>query len=114
MPSSARIVFTAVSVSVAMCSSAPAQVVPEEFTTANGETILLPSIAEMECEEIDKVLTIIDNTRYRENAPEPHNEADVPLFRYETKLAREHYTRCVILRKHYSGGLLLMPRSKSN
>jgi hypothetical protein len=67
----------------------------EDFVTAKGSKISMPEIESMTCGEMEVTLTAIDLTRYRENAPVPHDTADKPLFVYEKKLARVHYHTCV-------------------
>ncbi len=89
------------------------QTVEREFTTVSGKTLILPPVSGMECAEIDKTLARIDSTRYRGNAPLPHDKGDCPLLHYELLLAEENYNRCVIVRKRMSGGLLIMKRSQS-
>ena len=93
--------------------AAQAQTVEREFTTFSGDTLILPPIKNMECSDMDKMLARIDSTRYRENAPTPHNKADGPLFEYEILLAEESYERCVLLRKRVTRGSLFMQRLKS-
>lgn len=83
--------------------SAPASAAGEQvehlslgyFTTAAGERLHLPALAELACDDIDRILTSIDATRYRENAPTPHNPADRPLYEYEMKLAQRQFKECV-------------------
>lgn len=94
-------------------NAAQAQAVEWEFTTATGETLVLSPIDAMECADMDKMLARIDSTRYRENAPTPHHEADEPLFEYELLLAEENYNRCVLVRKRTTGGLMIMRRLQS-
>ena len=94
-------------------SAAQAQAAGGEFTTSSGKTLMLPPIQSMKCPEMDKMLARIDSTRYRENAPTPHNKADAPLFEYELLLAEENYNRCVLVRKKVTGGLIIMRRSES-
>ena len=79
-----------------------------QFTTAAGTTIVIAPVDGMKCTEIDKKLARIDATRYRENAPVPHNAADAPLYDYETQLAEESYHRCVAARKKTGGGIMNM------
>jgi hypothetical protein len=92
---------------------AQAQSAGGQFTTASGKTLMLPPIKSMECPEMDKMLARIDSTRYRENAPTPHNKADAPLFEYELLLAEENYNRCVLVRKKVTGGIIYLRRPKS-
>lgn len=79
-----------------------------EFTTAAGRTLVLAPVDGMKCAEIDKMLARIDATRYRENAPTPHDAADAPLYEYETMLAQESYNRCVAARKKSGSGMMIM------
>lgn len=84
-----------------------------EFTTVAGITLLLPSISGMDCPEIDKTIARIDSTRYRGNAPQPHDLVDCPLSDYELLLSKENYNRCVLVRKKVTGSISLIKRSKS-
>lgn len=84
-----------------------------EFTTASGKTLMLEPVTNMKCPEMDNMLARIDATRYRENAPAPHNKADAPLFEYELSLAEENYNRCALVRKGASGGLNILRRTNS-
>ena len=79
-----------------------------EFTTAAGRTVTLAPVDTMKCAEIDKKLARIDATGYRDNAPAPHDAADVPLYEYETMLAQESYNRCVAARKKTGSGMKIM------
>lgn len=102
-----------VTIGLALGSFAHAQAVDSEFTTSLGETLILQPIADMECAEMDKMLARIDSTRYRENAPTPHNIADAPLFEYELTLAEENYNRCVVIQKNKTRGILIIRRPVS-
>ena len=86
---------------------------PSTFTTAEGSTLALPPIDQMECEEMERVLALIDSTGYRRNAPTPHDAADAPLYEYELALAEENYHRCVIVLQKLGGGLYMIRRSRS-
>lgn len=110
MTSFAKIAIGTMSLSMIGAGSAYAQAAPEEFTTAAGDTLILSPIAEMECDEMEVMLSRIDSTGYRENAPTPHDEADTPLFEYELTLAEENYHRCVISEKYSGGGFQLLRR----
>lgn len=68
----------------------------EDFVTARGKTVEMPDIAAMTCEEIEVTLAKIDSTRYRENAPVPHDRADEPLHLYEESLAKALFKVCVV------------------
>ena len=68
----------------------------DDFVTAEGRTVVLPSIDGMTCDQMNVTLTAIDMTRYRENAPTPHNANDQPLYRYEKMLACVHFHACVM------------------
>jgi len=93
---------------VMFASSVHAQSAEWEFVTSTGTKLILSPIDGMQCAEMDKMLARIDSTRYRENAPTPHDEADAPLFEYELTLAEENYNRCVIVRKEVTRGIVLM------
>ena len=75
-----------------------------DFTTAEGRSVILPEIDDMTCDQMNMTLTAIDLTRYRENAPTPHNDADKPLFVYEEKLAHVHFHSCIKGKQKAEGG----------
>ncbi len=83
-------------------------VLATEFTTQSGTTVPLTKIETMNCLQMEEKLRQIDATRYRENAPQPHNDADQPLFIYENNLSRVHYKRCVISPSHEAAGTKLL------
>ncbi|MCI4662773.1 MAG: hypothetical protein MRY63_13250 [Neomegalonema sp.] len=63
-----------------------AQMALGQFTTANGRTINLPPIENLNCDEMRHVLREIDATGYRPGLV-PVSKADWPLFQYEDRLA---------------------------
>ena len=75
----------------------------DSFVTAKGQTVEMPDISTMSCEQIEGTLAKIDSTRYRENAPHPHDRADEPLHRYEKTLAKALYKVCVTDRRSAVG-----------
>lgn len=106
----------AIGILAACLLSAPAiasDELSQQFTTAAGSTLDLPAVPSLECDEMDGVLTRIDATRYRENAPTPHNPSDLPLFVYETELAEAHFKRCVGA-KTSTGGFRMLFRPANN
>jgi len=84
----------------------------DSFTTARGETIDLPAVPDLNCSEIELVLSRIDATRYRENAPAPHDSSDKPLYDYEVALAEAHFNRCVGKRGQAQGYRTLIRPSR--
>ncbi len=75
-----------------------------DFTTSNGRSVLLPEIDDMTCDQMIVTLTDIDLTRYRENAPTPHNAEDMPLLAYEKRLAHVHFHSCINDKQQTAGG----------
>lgn len=113
MQATSTVSFLAVALGLAFGSSALAQSVGDEFTTASGHTLVLIPIQDLQCADIEKMLARIDATRYRDNAPSPQNKADAPLFEYELSLSEANYNRCALLRKKAAGGLIILQRSGS-
>lgn len=111
MTSPVRIAVIAVSAIAGLNAPAFAQASAEEFTTAAGETLALPPIDQMECDEMEKMLNRIDSTGYRKHAPVPHDDADIPLFEYELALAEQNFHRCVTQkRKTITQGFFVLRR----
>ena len=79
----------------ALADECPAGMTVGSFVTSKGITLVLPEIDGMTCEEIEITFSKIDATRYRENAPGPHDRSDLPLYCYETRLSLVHYRVCV-------------------
>lgn len=104
-PFNLRILASAALLILATGFSASGDESAEEFTTARGTTLQLPQIGALECDDMELVLSRIDATRYRENAPTPHDASDRPLYEYELKLARAHFNRCVTKRKPSANGI---------
>ncbi len=99
-------VFMALGV-IGLCAS---PVFAGEFTTQSGKTVPLTEIETMNCSQMEAKLRQIDATRYRENAPQPHNQADQPLFIYENNLSQVHYQRCVITPTQGTAGTKLLKK----
>jgi len=89
LPSRVRFVFV-------LAAAIPLAAWAEDFVTAKGKTVNMPDIATMTCEQIEVTLAKIDLTRYRENAPVPHDRADEPLHLYEEDLAKALFKVCVV------------------
>jgi len=89
LPLPARFVFILV-------AAIPLAALAENFVTAKGQTVDMPEISALTCEQIEGTLAKIDSTRYRENAPVPHDRADDPLHVYEENLARALFKVCVV------------------
>jgi len=89
LPIHARFVFL-------LAAAIPLAAWAEGFVTAKGKTVDMPEISAMTCEQIEGTLAKIDSTRYRENAPVPHDRADDPLHVYEETLAKALFKVCVV------------------
>ncbi len=83
----------------AQAQECPPVVWMDSFVTSTGKTLKLPDIGTLNCDEIVVMISTIDSTRYRENAPRPTNPADTPLYCYERKLSKVHYEVCIIERQ---------------
>jgi hypothetical protein len=63
---------------------------------SNGAVVVMPAIAQLDCDGMAKVLHLLDRSNYRGAEPVPEGSPDRPIFEYEDRLARAYYQRCIL------------------
>ena len=64
------------------------------FEISTGEQVPTPPVASLDCQQMKSVLDTIFKSGYRGRNPRPSNEADMPLRRYEDRVAQAYYRQC--------------------
>jgi hypothetical protein len=80
---------------VARAQSPDESAVPRAMAS-NGVVVPMPEIAGLDCRGMAEALRRIDLSNYRGSEQVPMGHRDWPIFDYEDRLARAHYTECML------------------
>ena len=63
---------------------------------SNGAVVVMPDFAQLDCDEMSKILHRIDLSDYRGPEPVDEDHPDWPIFDYEDQLTKRLYFSCTL------------------